>query len=481
MPDLPDGEEPYLVCLGGTSEIGASCHYLNIDGTGIMLDAGADPEGEGMDSVPDLNYVVDRADTWVDHVLVSHAHQDHLGSLPVVIRTFPHVLVHMTRATRDLANILLPSSARLQVRKLQEGSTTSKPLFDADELEAYEYLYLAHHLEMPFDLTGIRGRTPVTGRLFDAGHVLGAMGVEIDVEAEDEDDEPRRVFYTSDTSLQPQAIIPGGSYPAGPIDTLILESTLGADEEAENYTRTTEERRLGEALKETLERGGTALLPVFALGRSQEVIAMIDRYKRRGIIAEDTPVYSAGMMRAISDVYDRTRYTTPRLNAEFEVYGVEQKRLPRGQNGLTRALAEPGILVVGSGMMFERTISNKLAQEMVGDSKNAVLLVGYAREDSPAARLMEAEGEGDDRQVVLDDVRGPQPLRCTVDRFRFSGHSHRQDLMDLVERLAPKRIILVHGETVAKTWMADTIKSLHPDIEIVMPTQGERVSLFSEA
>ena len=474
MADRTDGfEEPYLVCLGSTDEIGASCHYLQIDGTGIMLDAGADPEEDGLDSVPDLEFIKDRTDTWVDHVLITHAHQDHLGSLPVVIQNFPHVMVHMTRATRDLAGVLLPSSARLQARKLQEGSTTTEPLFGADELDAYEYLYLGHHLEIPFDLTGVRGNTRIEGRLWDAGHVLGAAGVEIEIE---DGDKVHRVFYTSDTSLTAQAILPGGSYPEGPIDTMILESTLGADPEAETYTRKTEERKFGEALKETLERGGTALVPVFALGRSQEVLAMIDRFKNRGIIDEDVPVYSAGMMRAISDVYDKTRFTTPRLNQDFEVYGVSQKRLPRGQNGLKNALKQPGILVVGSGMMFERTISNKLAQEMIGDEKNSVLLVGYAREDSPAGRLLVAEND----EVMLDEARGMQDLRCQVSRFRFSGHSHRRDLLDLVERLQPRRIILVHGDTEARDWMADNIKFFNPDAEIVVPLRGEPVRLLPE-
>lgn len=464
--------QPTIVCLGETDEIGASCHYLQIDGTGILLDAGSDPEQEGQDSVPDLEFIKNRQEAWVDHVFVSHAHHDHLGSLPVVIREFPHVLVHMTRATRDLANVLLPSSARLQVRKLREGSTTAQPLFDADELEAYEYLYLTHQYEFPFDLTGIRGRSRISGRIFDAGHVLGAAGLEMVVEGPT----PRRVFYTSDTSLRAQAILPGGSYPTEPVDTLILESTLGADPDAETTTRKTEEMRFGEALRMTLAKGGTVLVPVFALGRGQEVIAMIDRFKRRGLIHEDVPVYSAGLMRAISDVYDKTRFITPRLNEDFEVYGVEQKRLPRGDSGLRAALNEPGILVVGSGMMFERTISNKIAQDLIGDEKNAVLLVGYARDDSPARRLLDAEGP--DPEVVLDEFRGPQMLRCLVDRFRFSGHSHRRDLLELVERLSPRRVHLVHGDAKARSWMKDNIQYFNPEIQVSLPERGVVEPLF---
>jgi len=95
--------------LGETEEIGASCHYLHLDNTGIILDAGADPEREGMDSMPNFDLIADHPDWPVDHVVVSHAHHDHLGALPLVTRTFPHAHIHMSSATRQLADILLPA------------------------------------------------------------------------------------------------------------------------------------------------------------------------------------------------------------------------------------------------------------------------------------------------------------------------------------------------------------------------------------
>lgn len=461
--------------LGGTDEIGASCHYLEIEGTGILLDAGADPELEGTASLPDLDLVMKSTDRWVDHVVVSHAHHDHIGALPVVIRSFPHVMVHMTRATRDLADILLPASAKLQRKRLFEGSSSAQPLFDTEELGAYSYLYLTHDLDATFDITGIRGGRKIEGRLLDAGHVLGSAGVLL---TEHGPDGTRRLFYTGDTGMRPQTVIRGAVYPEGPIDTMVMEATLGADPDAEQTTRRLEEQRLGEALRETLEGGGCAVIPVFALGRGQEIIGLLERYRRNGLIGDDVPIYSAGMMRAISDVYDRTRFSTPRMDEEFQVFGVEQKRLPRGPGGMAEALARPGIFVLGSGMMFERTLSNRIAQEVVEHERHAVLLVGFAREDSPAHRLLHAAGDGQASEVVLDAVRGKQTVRSRVDRFRFSGHSHRRDLIALVERLQPRRIIIVHGETRARTWMADNIRYFYPDIEVCIPDQGDEVSLW---
>ena len=463
-----------FVPLGKTEAIGANCYFLKIEGTGILIDAGADPEEDGPDSMPDFGFIHQNSDWYVDHAIVTHAHHDHIGALPVMIQHFPHVMVHMTKATRDLAEVVLPASARLQQRRLREGSSVFDPLFTEEELEVYSYLYLTHDLEKDFDVTGLRGSGKIKARFYSAGHILGAVGVLLTYE---EDGEPRRAFYTSDTNMRPQSIIPGAEYPEPPIDVLFLESTLGADAEAELTTRRTEERKFADALARALARGGAVLIPVFALGRAQEVLALIDRFKRRGDIAAETPVYTAGSMRAFAELYDKTRLSTPRLDPEFQVFDVDQFRLPRKREAQRDALAGPSIHVVSSGMMFERTASNALAQELVEDERNAVLLVGFAREDSPADRILAAAGEGKGTEAVIDTFRGPQPINCEVERFRFSGHSHRRDLIQLVEMLKPRKVVLVHGEEEARTWMSDNITFFHPEIEIVAPKTGRAVEL----
>lgn len=462
-----------FVALGDTDAIGASCLFLKIDGTGLVLDAGADPEQEGLDSLPRFDIIHHNADWYVDHAIVTHAHHDHIGALPVLIEHFPHVMVHMTRATRDLAEFVLPASIRVQRRKLREGSSNHPPLFDEEQLEIISYLYLTHELETPFDVTGLRAKTPVKAQFYYSGHILGSAGVLLTYE---KDGAERRVFYSSDTNLRSQAIIPGGRYPDDPVDVLILESTLGADPEAEQTTRRTEERKFAEAIQRVLERNGTVLVPVFALGRAQEVLALIDRFKQRGYIPADVPVYTAGGMRAIADIYDTSRYYTPRLNPDFQVFGVAQRRMPRSQVAKRNALEGPSIHVVSSGMMFEGSLSNWVAQHLVEDEENAIFLVGFAKEDSPAHRLLEAASNGTDG-VLLDPRMGMQPLHCDVQRFRFSGHSHRRDLIELVEKLKPKKVILVHGDRDARQWMADNIKFFYPEVEIFLPEVGAPIEV----
>lgn len=464
--------------LGATEAIGASCHFLFIEETGLVLDAGADPEEDGLASLPYFDALHRNTGWYVDHAIVTHAHHDHAGALPLLIRAFPHVQVHMTRATRDVVDFTLAASARLQRRKLREGSTTEEPLFSEEDLDVQSYLYLTHDLEKPFDVTGLRGTSKIKGTLFNAGHILGSAGVLLEFE---EAGAPRRVFYTSDTNLRPQTIIPGGSYPDAPIDVLILESTLGADPEAEHTTRKLEEEKFLAALQRILDQGGVALVPVFALGRAQEMLALIDQFKADGDLDEDIPVYTAGGMRAIADLYDKTRFTTPRLDSDFQVFGVEQKRLPRTEKGKRNALQGPCIHVLASGMMFERTLSNWVGQQIIEDENNGVLLVGFAKEDSPADRLRAAaasrNGSTTPPDVILDAATGAQPLRAEVQRFRFSGHSHRRDLIHLVGQLQPKQVLLVHGEEEARQWMADNIRFFYPDIHVHLPVWGEPMEI----
>jgi Cft2 family RNA processing exonuclease len=250
----------------------------------------------------------------------------------------------------------------------------------------------------------------------------------------------------------------------------MLECTLGSDPDIEHTTREEQEGLLRDAVVRTLTRGGTVLLPVFALGRAQEVIALVDRWKKRGRVPESIPVYTAGLMRGISDVYDRTRFVSPRLDQEFEVYGVAQKRMPKSKSASATALQEPGIVIASSGFMVEQTLSHRIAQRLISGRKNGIFFAGFLKESSPGFRLLDAARNG--RTVILDPTVGPQTIECEVDRFRLTGHSNRRDLLGIVDRLKPRTVYLVHGEPEAREWMADNVRFFYPEVDVVLPSQG---------
>ncbi|NNE46374.1 MAG: MBL fold metallo-hydrolase, partial [Rhodothermales bacterium] len=112
-------------------------------------------------------------------------------------------------------------------------------------------------------------------------------------------------------------------------------------------------------------------------------------------------------------------------------------------------------------------------------ARNAVMLVGFATEESPASRLLVAAARKGNEpvDVVLEASRGAQPLNCDVHRFRLSGHSHRRDLIRLVEYLSPRTVVLVHGESAAREWMADNINFFYPEVDIILSETGKQIEL----
>jgi len=454
--------------LGQDQVIGASSHYLKVGDTGVILDAGQNPNDDGPEGLPAYSLLDEHTELPVDHVLITRSPHDHVGSLPVLLKRMPFLAVHMSQSTRLLLEIILPASARLQKRRVLEGVANHPPMYDQDQVEAQSYLYEGHDLNEPFDLPGLYSDRGPEATFYHAGHVLGAVGVKIDFE---EDGVERSFFYTSDTNTQDQEIQPGGDYPEEGVDILLLESTLGSDPNMEGVSRVEQAKLLGESVSKTINNGGSVLIPVFALGRSQEIITLVGKWKDSGLIPEETPVYTAGSMRGMSDVYDKTRFSTPRHDPHHEIYGVQQKRLPRNRGRLSETLAEPSIHIAASGMMFENTLSNRLASLLVDDEKHSIFFVGFLKEDCPGDRLIKAFEKGE--QVLLSEKSGYQSVKCKVDKFRLSGHSHRKELLSIVEKLSPKKVLLVHGEPGAREWMSENIRHLYPNIEVICPNQAE--------
>ncbi len=458
--------------LGQDHVIGASCHYVQAGDVGIILDAGQNPNDDGPAGLPAYSLLDKHLDLPLDHVLITHSHHDHVGSLPVLLRKMPFLSVHMSHSTRLLLDIILPASARLQKRRVLEGVANHPPMYDQEQVDAQSFLYEGHGLEEPFALPGLYTDNGPMVSLYHAGHVLGAVGVKIDFE---EDGEERSFFYTSDTNTNDQEIQPGGQYPDEGVDILLLESTLGADPNMADINRVEQAESLGERVAATISRGGSVLIPVFALGRSQEVITLVGKWKEEGMIPDTTPVYTAGSMRGMSDIYDKTRFSTPRNDPHHEIYSVQQKRLPRNRDRINETLKEPAIHIAASGMMFENTLSNRLASLLVKDELSSIFFVGYLKEDCPGDRLIKASENGE--QVLLSDKSGHQEVKCEVQKFRLSGHSDRDELLSIVDKVSPKKVLLVHGEQVARDWMKSAIEKKHPEIEVICPNQGEIIDI----
>lgn len=451
--------------LTGAAEIGSNCYLLDIDGSRIVLDAGMHPKKEGNEAKPDFNSI-GAADP--DAVFITHSHLDHIGTLPVFQDEYPGAEVIMTSGTAEIGLAMLHNSVNVMTAKRTEEGIFEYPFFTHGELDHAARLWMTRPYGEPFR-TGHRGSVLAT--LHDAGHILGSCGVELETES------GTTIFYTGDVQFDHQSLIAGADFPRKGVDILIMECTHGNTQRDAGYSREKELRRFADCIRETLEHDGAVLIPVFALGKSQELLCEIGRFKQKGLIP-DVPVYFGGLSTKITQLYDKLCDSTPRLNPGYRLRDhVETHALPK--QGKAPLVVSPGnIYMVSSGMMSEHTVSNTLAAQVLPHPNDAILFVGYSDPESPAGRIKVTPHGG---QVSLRDKEGGQtyPLLCRTECFDFSGHASREALTNYAAELSPKRILLIHGDPEATASMQRSLAERLPETDIIVPSPGKTYRIDS--
>jgi len=449
------------------TEIGANSYYLESGEESFILDCGMHPKQEGDEALPNFKAIGARE---VDAIIVSHAHQDHLGTLPVLMRRQPQARVFMTEATVAIGSALLHNSVNVMTRQREELGTTLYPLFTHKETNRAIEDWRACRFRQPINLAGervgARAEGGVTFEFFDAGHVLGSAGVLLRAEG-------RTFFYSGDVNFDDQTIAQGAVFPETGIDVLIMECTRGDVPQPEGFTRAGEERRLAEAITRAFESGGCVLMPVFALGKTQEALAMIHRFRREKLLS-DFPLYIGGLSTKMTEIYDRFALTSRRSFPRLQLLEELQPFVLNGQT-IADAPAKPGrIYALSSGMMTPKTLSNIFARRVLEDPRHSIFFVGYADPMSPAGILRAAQ-PGD--LVALDPEEPPRELRCQIETFQFSAHASRESIVAYVKKLAPKKVVLVHGDPPAVAWMHAQMAAALRGAEVIVPTPGVEIEL----
>src|SRR5262245_16792223 len=232
------------------------------------------PKNTGEDALPSFKAL---ADSEVEAILISHAHQDHIGALPLAMRRFPGARVFMTEATAEIGSVLLHNSVNVMTRQREEIGEMSYPLFTHREIdrasEGWRWCPLRQRISIAGERAAQREKEALTFEFFDAGHVLGSTGVMLHVEGQ-------TIFYTGDVNFDDQTIMQPAVFPEERIDVLMMECTRGDHAKSEGWTRASEEQRLVEALGAEFKREACVLIAVIALGKTKEVLAMICEFAR---------------------------------------------------------------------------------------------------------------------------------------------------------------------------------------------------------
>jgi Cft2 family RNA processing exonuclease len=456
-----------IINLNPDTDIGASAWFVDIEGNRLLMDAGTHPKREGRNSMP-LYDLIKREE--LDCIALSHCHHDHVGSLPVAARYFPKAHVVMTQLSYFIVERVLHNSVNVMTRQRDEMGIKEYPLYTHDEVDEMASRFQGFKYNREIDWASFQktraGQVSPTLEFYDAGHALGSAGMMVRGKKE-------TLFYTGDVSFGDQTILKGARFEDVKADVLIMETTRGNRAVPPGFTREAEIERLSQSIERVLKRKGSVLIPTFALGRTQEILALLANLTKAGRIRHQ-PIYIGGLGRVFTEIYDLESHRTHRSLSNLQLReALNLVVMEKGQSEKMK-LGGGRIFVITAGMMSENTAAHDLAARMIGDERQAIFFVGYADPDTPGGRLKAAKpGE----TFMFSGSAGQVTRKCELEDFDLTAHANRDELLDFVGKVSPRVVLLGHGDADSRAWFEQQINARHPKIRVVQPEPGKIVEV----
>lgn len=458
-----------LTFSGAAREVTGSCHILEVAGKTVLLDCGLFQGRRAESRLKNevLPIPVDR----IHAIVLSHAHIDHAGRLPFLVRSGYKGVVHATAATRDLCAIMLADSARIQVKDAEflerRHQEHAAPLYEPEDAAQV----IRQMTGMPYDrwfdvVPGVRAS------FVDAGHILGSASVIVECI---ENGRTVRVAFSGDVGRKGLAIIRDPQPPTD-VDVMIMESTYGnRDHEPISDARAA----LGKVIRDTAARGGRVIIPAFAVGRVQELVYDLHALRRASEIPA-LPIYiDSPLATSATDVFerhpecfDRNEDLVRAVDALFHFDLVRYTRDVNESKSLN-AMVGPMIIISPSGMAESGRVLHHLAHA-ASDPRNTILVVGFMAEHTLGRRIVEKRPS---LRIFGTDV----PLNAHVEILNgYSAHADRNELtawLDTVKQTSPRlsKVLLVHGEPPAQDALIASLTSRGYNVSA--PAAGDRSAL----
>src|ERR671916_28156 len=413
--------------LGGAGEVGGSSHLLDFGATRVLVDAGVKPDGRGP-AAPNFGAI-----DALDAAVITHAHLDHCGALPLLVRDRPEVPLYCT-----------PPSAKLIVSALNDHAAMGGGLPGGAPIHEVRKRLVPVPFGKPLDVGGAK----VT--LTESGHILGAASVLFS-------SGEATVFHTGDICMEDHFSIPSARLPeVRDIDLLIMEATL-ADQKPQPFSESI--KKMIEVINDTvLERGGTVLIPTYALGQAQEIILGLKHYGGEYGLHRDVFIYVDGSVVTTSErLYaEQLGYMKPYLQHTDprEIFFSENIRAVANDDKARERILSNPCAIIASPVTMQGGASAFYRKRLEKDPKNAVILPSNAASSYGTHR---AEGEEE---------------QWRVERVSFAAHCTQDELLGITEKLSPRQIILIHG---SRRRISDLAFRLAPNHKIHTPTVGETV------
>jgi len=453
-----------LQFFGAAQAVTGSMHMISINGTKILLDCGLFQGRRKEAFERNRNIPFDPAS--VDALVLSHAHIDHSGNIPQLVKQGFNGSIFCTHATQDLCSVMLRDSAHIQEKDVEfvnkrhakKGLPKVEPLYTMEDTEKCMQQFVGLGYHRPF---WISKNVQVT--FLDAGHIFGSAIVILDVE---ENGKKRRITFTGDLGRKNLPVIRDPE-PVLETDILITESTYGnrLHDPIEDMKST-----LRQVISSTTERGGKVIVPSFSLGRTQELVYFLHELFNEGKLPE-IPIYVDSPLSVnVTEVFrlhpecfdDETRQEF--LSNHQDPFGFFRLRYIRNveESKKLNQSKDPCIIISASGMCEAGRILHHLANN-IPDPNNTVLVVGFMAENTLGRRIVE-------RQPMVKIFGEDVPLRAEVKIMNgFSAHADQNELMSFyngIKKESLKHVFIVHGEPEQSNVLAEKIKETGVDVSV---------------
>jgi len=463
-----------LTFLGAAREVTGSCHLLESPALGrVLLDCGMHQGGDAVERIQDEEFAFDP--TNIDAVLLSHAHLDHSGLLPRLFHEGFSGKIICTRATAELLDIMLHDSVGLYLRDLERtnlrnarrGNPPIEPVFDMDDVTGVLQLCEGHRFGEHVEL----GEAAVIV-FHDAGHILGSAIIEIIL---NEGDASKTLVFSGDLG-KTDSVLMNEPTVLERADVVVMESTYG---DREHRAEQDSLQQLRDILKDTWTRGGSVMIPAFAVGRTQEILFHLgclhhqeeldswEVFLDSPMAISVTKVYDRWLnlldgddVRQISDVHRSSLETfLPRLNLSIDT--EESMAINRIKSG--------AIIIAGSGMCTGGRIRHHFKQR-IWDDRNTIIFTGY-------------QAQGTLGRLLVDGIKHLKlfneeyVVKARIETLGgLSAHAGQSGLLQWIGHFQPQpRTILVHGEERAQTALSETLLDAQ-GLQVEIPGRGQQIS-----
>ncbi len=462
---------------GAVRTVTGSQHLLDVNGRKILLDCGLYQGSRKESYRRNQKLPYDAAD--VDVLILSHAHIDHSGNIPNLVKSGFTGDIVCTYATRDLCSIMLRDSAKIQSYDIQylnkkrqrKGLPLLEPYYTMEDVVESLKLFIGIGYERRYQVMPGVGLT-----FYDAGHILGSAIVALDIEDEETNRQVRLVF-SGDLGRPDRAILRDPTF-IDQADVLLVESTYG-NREHDPAPETLE--KLEGVVNETCDRGGKLIVPAFAVGRTQELVYGLHKLVRARDISPKLPVFvdsplaidATGIYRLHPEAYDQEVFDFLAGDVHGDPFGFDMMTYTRttNQSKELNFLREPAVIISASGMAEAGRILHHLKNN-VEDPRNTILIVGWQAPNTLGRRIVEKQprvrifGEEYDLRAQVVTING------------FSAHAGRSELLAWTDHInrRPEQTFIVHGELEASEALADGLRHQgYPDVHV--PELGQRFAL----